>query len=239
MYVACFLPSPSHLSSFISQYLGGGNLNGSPLLSHIYVLFVVTQVHTAFFALIWGIAKLCRRELFTPRISAKLAWHLMYLSVWWLENEVAEEVLHIRHTLLDFNSTEVIRHCPLDWVFAVLSAEAPALECAHSTKKVFPSLKWEEVQVCSPFCLWQTNLWTILSTDFIFLSFFPPKNCCSPIDSILSSLWFFLKISSNSQDMQGSPASANTVHEKARSWQSWRGLNFSYNTLHCSCQDKD
>lgn len=101
----------------------------------------------------------------------------MYLSVWWLENEVAEEVLHIRHTLLDFNSTEVISHCPLGWVFAVLSAEAPALECVHSTKKVFPSsLKSEGAQVGSTFCLWQTSLWTIFSTDFIFSSFlFPLK----------------------------------------------------------------
>lgn len=176
MCVCCmFSPFPITPSLFYFTVPWGGNLNGSPLLSHTYVLFVVTQVHAAFFALMWGIAKLCRRELFTPRISAKLAWHLMYLSVWWLENEVAEEVLHIRHTLLDFNSTEVIRHCPLGWVFAILSAKAPALECAHSTKKVFPSLKWEEVQVCSPFCLWQTNLWTILSTDFIFSSFLSLK----------------------------------------------------------------
>lgn len=87
------------------------------------------------------------RAVFAPMNICKACVALMYLSTWWLYNEVAGEVLYILHTLLDFNSTEAISHCPLGWVFAILSAEAPDLECAHSTKKVFPSLQSDGVQV--------------------------------------------------------------------------------------------
>lgn len=159
---------------------------------------------------------------------------------------VVEEVLHILHALLDFNSTEIISHSPF-WAecLQLCQWESPDLKCEHSMKKVFPSvlLDWSTgLQHLQPLSNWPFNLPLL---TFILCHLSPPLflHSSAPISIAPIYPWItpFLQACSNSSDIHGNQATASTSTTKRSTHDSsGKDLTFYILTISvCDCLYRD